>query len=145
ILMSSFHVYTAIFGSFEGMLQRNVHLLFALVLIFLIYPIAQSKESPSKKGIIANWIFTIVAAIPFVWIVFDYSRIIERWPLADPVSNIDLILGILALVIILEATRRTMGLPLVIIALVFLLYALFGNYLPNVIGHQGYEISMIID
>src|SRR5699024_2041993 len=86
VLMSSFHVYTAVFGSLEGMLQRNVHLLFAIILILLIYPITKNKEE-SLKGIITNWVTAIIGSLPFFWIIIDYSRIVERWPLTDEVET----------------------------------------------------------
>ncbi|WP_408011216.1 TRAP transporter permease [Pseudalkalibacillus sp. A8] len=144
ISMSSFHIYTAILGSLEGMLQRNTHLLFAIILIFLVYPITKNRE-PTNKYIITNWLITILASSPFLWIIYDYSRIIERWPLADVVTTNDLIFGSLALVVILEITRRTMGVPMLIIATTFILYALYGQNLPGIASHRGYGLPMIID
>src|SRR5699024_10506618 len=135
---------TAVFGSLEGMLQRNVHLLFAIILILLIYPITKNKEE-SLKGIITNWVTAIIGSLPFFWIIIDYSRIVERWPLTDEVETFDLIFGVLALLFILEATRRTMGLPMVAIAVVFILYGLYGQHLPGLLSHREYDFSMIID
>ncbi|MFC4025220.1 TRAP transporter permease [Oceanobacillus longus] len=144
ISMSLFHIYTAVFGSLEGMLQRNTHLLFATILVFLVYPIVKNKEI-TNKYIITNWLIALLASTPFLWIIYDYSRIIERWPLADIVTTSDLVFGSLALIVVLEITRRTMGIPMVIIAVTFILYALYGQNLPGIISHRGYGLPMIID
>ena len=139
VVMSCFQLYTAAFGSFEGILQRSIHLGFASAIVLLMYPFK------GKKWQLINILFITVAFVSFWWIVADYDRISTRWPLADEVIKYDYIFGILAVFLILEATRRCMGWALPIISLIFITYAFVGPYLPGLLHHRGYSFTMILD
>lgn len=138
VAMSSFHLYTAGFGLLTSLIQRGVHLSFVLCLIFLIYP-ARKKGSLTKLPFY-DVLLSIIGLSTGLYIVLNYDSIISR---ATGIESWEVALGIAAVILILEGARRTMGLPLVIIGVLFLLYAYFGPYMPNLLEHRGYSIERI--
>ncbi|MGE5677663.1 MAG: TRAP transporter permease, partial [Pseudomonadota bacterium] len=139
ITFSVFQLYTAIFGVLPAQLQRSIHITFAFVLAFLMYPL--SSKMPKNK---LHWIDVVFAAVSgFVglYIPFNYTALISR---AGEQNGLDIFVAILAVLLVLEAARRVVGMPIVIIASVFLLYAKFGAFLPGFFNHRGYSIERIV-
>jgi len=139
IMFSVFQLYTALFGVLPAQLQRSIHITFAFVLAYLLYPL--SPKMPKNK---MHWIDISLAAIAgFVglYIPFNYNALIMR---AGEQNGLDIFIAILAVLLVLEAARRVVGLPIVIIASVFLLYAKFGAYLPGFFNHRGYSVERIV-
>ena len=139
ILFSLFHLYTAAFGQYPPQIQRSVHLGFVLVLIFLLYP---ARASGDKHRI--TWydaILAILGAMVCGYIVYNYDTIVLD---AGPATTLDFIFGLASIFLVLEATRRIVGLPITIIAICFLLYALLGNHIPGMMGHTGFSIKRIV-
>ncbi len=139
ISFSIFQLYTAIFGSLAAQLQRSVHLAFALGLIYLLFPAykgAKRDKLPFYDLILSG----LGVGVGLYW-VFNYEALIYR---AGIYNTLDLIVGLIAIVLVLEAARRVVGLPITIIAFLFLLYALFGNYMPGFFVHRGVSIERLI-
>jgi len=133
-------------GMFKGLPARAIHLGFALLLAFLIFPI-----SKSKKISIFDILISLVAAFCCLYIYFFYDQLIDRGGVLLNISlgqniniPIELIIGISGILILLEATRRAIGLPLVIIAICFLLFSYFGRYAPDIISHGGLSLKRLI-
>lgn len=139
ILMSVFHLYTAGFGTLVSSRQRALHIIFAFVLALFLYP-ATDKSSKEKPSILDYGLIAIVLIVFGYLFVFNKQIALK----AGAVGSIDLILGILAILITLEVTRRVVGMALPIVAIVFLAYAYFGPYLPGVLGHRGFSIQRIV-
>lgn len=129
IVMGIFHLYTALFGTFEAYLQRNIHLLFALPLAFIFYP--ATEKSPKDRVPIYDWILAILATLPCLYTVINYESILYRIVQVDEVTTAQIILGTILLVLILEATRRIVGLALAILASVAVVYMYIGHLLPG--------------
>ena len=136
---SLFHLYTAAFGALAPQIQRSVHLGFALFLIFILYP-ATSKGAKNKLpwwdlllGLAGAWVCT--------YIIINYERIVLD---VDLPSMVDYIHATATILLLLEATRRIVGTPIALVAVFFLCYALFGNYLPGMIGHGGFSVKRIL-
>ena len=133
------------FGMINGLPARAVHLGFALTLTFLIYPISRGKKI-SKIDILIS----LLAAFCCLYIYFFYDQIINRggillkYTLGHYVIPIELIIGMFGILILLEATRRAIGLPLVMIAVCFLLFSYFGQYAPDIISHGGLSLKRLI-
>ncbi|SDF08054.1 TRAP transporter permease [Sporolituus thermophilus] len=138
VAFSCFHLYTGIFGMLAAQLQRSIHLAFAFVLVFLLYP--ARKTSSNKVGII-DYITAVVAGAVGMYITFNYERLMTA---AGNYSQADLIVGSLGVLFTLEAARRVVGLPIVVIASSFLIYAYVGDYLPGFLSHRGYSIERIV-
>ncbi|HHY71883.1 MAG TPA: TRAP transporter permease [Bacillus bacterium] len=139
ISFSLFQLYTAIFGNLASQLQRSVHLTFALGLIFLLYPI--SKKAKKNRLPFYDAILAIVSIYVGLYWTIEYEDLINR---AGMYIGRDFLVGALAILLVLEASRRVVGLPITIIAIAFLLYALYGNYMPAFLEHRGVSIERLI-
>ena len=134
------------FGMFKGLPARAIHLGFALTLAFLIYPI-----SKGKKISFFDVLITFMGAISCLYIYFFYDQLVERGGVLLNLRitetfnfPLELILGGCGILILLEATRRAIGLPLVIIASCFLLFSYFGRYAPEIISHGGLSLNRLV-
>ena len=133
-------------GMFKGLPARAIHLGFALTLAFLIYPI--SKE---KRISIFDIIISFIAAFSCLYIYFFYDQLVDRGGVLLNIKlgknfnlPVELIIGSCGILILLEATRRAIGLPLVIIAICFLLFSYFGRYAPEIISHGGLSLNRLV-
>ena len=139
ICFTLFQLYTAIFGVMDAMLQRAIHLAFGLSLVYLFYPTRQSwsrkKMHPVDIGL------AITAALVCIYVVVFYQDLVLR---AGRVTTIDMIVGCIAILLVLEAARRVIGWPMVIIALCFIAYALLGRYVPGKLAHRGVDIENLV-
>ncbi len=134
------------FGMFKGLPARAIHLGFALLLAFLIFPYARGKKVNFIDILIA-----ITGAICCLYIYVFYDQLVDRGGILLKInlSNnfiipIELILGIIGILILLEATRRVIGVPLVVIAVCFLLFSYFGQYAPDIISHGGLSLKRLV-
>ena len=140
ICFSLFQIYTGIFGALDAMIQRCVHLSFGISLVFLLCP---TKKSWIKGGRFhpIDILFTVLAVIPPVYILVNYQQLILR---AGTVTPTDALVGLLGIVMVLEAARRIVGLPIVIVVLCFLLYGFLGPYMPGPLAHRGLTINQMV-
>ena len=133
------------FGMFKGLPARAIHLGFALTLTFLIFPVVRGK-----KISIFDILISLVAAFCCLYIYFFYDDLVNRGGilLVKEIFGfkipVELIIGAIGIIILLEATRRAIGLPLVIIAICFLLFSYFGKYAPDIISHGGLSIKRLV-
>ncbi|MHC1727895.1 MAG: TRAP transporter permease [Syntrophobacteraceae bacterium] len=138
IAFSLFQLYTALFGVLEAQIQRPTHLMFALTLIYLLYPFRRGRSSavvhPLDLGL------SILSVAAGLYNVLNYESLMESSGLY---SNLDLAVAALGILLTLEATRRIVGLPITIIASVFLLYAFMGPWFPGFLSHRGFDIKRI--
>ena len=139
ILFSGFQLYTAIFGVLDAHLQRTIHLCFGLVLIFLLYP---ARKSWSRKKM--NPLDAILAVLSFVatmYLVVNYKELVTRAGMNTPT---DIAIGVIGVLLVFEATRRTVGWPMLTVALVFLAYAFLGPYMPGILAHRGVSFDELV-
>lgn len=139
VAMSLFHIYTAQFGVFSAMIQRPVHLAFAFVLIFLLHP--TGKKGGGWWGWLLDGLLIALAVFTLVHLVVSFKEVVMRGGAA---TTWDLWLGGALMVLVLEGTRRVLGWALPIIALFFILYALFGQHIPGLLGHRGVNLETLI-
>src|SRR3954464_2110093 len=151
VVLSLFHYYTAGFGLLPEMIHRGVHLSFVLGLIFLVFPIAKrGYERPVPPGLLhplgislPDWILAVAAVVAVL-----HVPLIPLDDLAFRVGNptrTDVILGAVLVFVLLEATRRSVGWPLPIIALLFMAYAMLGQSMPGILVHPGSSFAQLID
>jgi TRAP transporter 4TM/12TM fusion protein len=140
LLFSLFHLYTAIFGQLTAQLQRSIHLGFALALIFLLFP---ARKMNLKKNKVA-W-YDIVLALIAVAVGAYWPLMIDELVMrVGRLTDLDFYIGLAAILLVLEATRRTVGLPITIISIVFMLYAIFGQQMPGFLAHRGIDLTRLI-
>ncbi|MGJ7457669.1 TRAP transporter permease [Halomonas sp. RA08-2] len=128
------------FGVFNATEARSIHLAFALFLAFMAYP--AFKRSPRDRIPIQDWVLAAVAAFCGAYMFLFYEQLATR-P-AAPLTQ-DVIVGIVGILMLLEATRRALGPPLMIVATVFILYSLFGPYMPGILAHRGVSFNGLVN
>ncbi|MFM7532467.1 MAG: TRAP transporter permease, partial [Rubrivivax sp.] len=149
IALSLFHYYTAGFGLLQEITHRGVHLAFVLGLIFLVFPHraallnAAPRASWSRPGGLPwfDWVLALAAAAAALYIPWIFHDLMFR--VGNP-GTLDVIMGTIMIVALLEATRRSMGWPLPVIAIVFIVYALAGPVFPGLLKHAGSSWNQLV-
>ena len=137
-LWSAYQLYVAVVPT-NGSFVRSVHLTFAIILCFMMYPMYKSRILKFKIPWHA-FTFAIVGALGALYVYYDYTGLSMR---AGAYLTRDVIIGLVTIVILLEAARRTLGMALSVIAIVFLMYDYFGQYMPDLIAHKGASLTKI--
>ncbi|MBM7604010.1 TRAP transporter 4TM/12TM fusion protein [Metabacillus crassostreae] len=142
LAFSLFQLYTAIFGIFTAQIQRTIHLGFALTLIFLLFPANRKSKKTHKLQV--TWYDGLLAllsvGVGLYWPIFFEKLVMS----VGRLTTLDFIVGLIAILLVLEATRRAVGLPITIIAIVFLLYGYFGPYMPGFLSHRGLSLERLV-
>ncbi|MBF0588293.1 MAG: TRAP transporter permease [Magnetococcales bacterium] len=120
-------------------LARSVHLAFAMALAYLAFPISHRADSTRLPW--WDLLLALLAGMGALYLFLDYEGIAMRPGL--PLER-DLLFGVVTMVLLMEATRRTLGPALAVIGLLFLLYAHFGPYMPSLLAHRGASLNKII-
>ena len=139
ITFSIFQLYTATFGVLDAQLQRAVHLGFGLALVYLLYPTRKSWSRTKLHPL--DLLLAILGAAAPAYILIEYQQLVLRSGL---VSNVDLAVGLVGILLVVEATRRVVGLPMVTVVVLFLAYAFAGPYMPGVLAHRGLTLSQLV-
>ena len=143
--MSAYHLYTGFFGAPIGEIHYPIHLLFAVIIIFMT---SEHSELTGKRLWLARIYdsFMIILAISSTGYLFlNAEYLTTRMALFDPVTPLEYALGICMMMVILEAARRSVGWALVIVLFIFLLYSNLGKFLPFPLWHRGYDIDYVVD
>lgn len=150
IALSLFHYYTAGFGLLRETTHRGVHMAFVLGLIFLVFPRSRrTYDSPvaagwhSPGGVpLSDWLLGIACAVSVLYIPWVFDDLAFR--VGNP-STMDVVMGSVLFLTLLEATRRSMGWPLPLIAIGFTVYAMAGPWFPGLLKHAGSSWSQMIN
>jgi len=122
VTMAIYHMWAIVFGAPEAILFRGTHLLFAIVLTFLIF---RMTGGPSPTPRLLDYALLALGAAPIIYLFANYEYIVSRIFYIDDLYPADIVLGVIFTLVVLEATRRVIGLALPLTALVFLVYGLF--------------------
>lgn len=139
VSFSLFQMYTTVRGPFPEAIQRSLHLSFALVLVFLIYDFRGNKKNAFS---FSNFFIALLCTIPTFYIAYFFEDIVYR---QARINTTDILIGSIVIIAVLEASRRVIGLALVIMSAVFILYAYFGNQFPGLLGHSAFSVETIVD
>lgn len=150
VALSCFHYYTAGFGLLRETTHRGVHMAFVLGLIFLVFPRnKRAFASPARVGWhspggvpLTDWLLAIGCAVSVLYIPYIFDDLAFR--VGNP-GVVDVAMGSILFVTLIEATRRSMGWPLPLIAIGFTAYALAGPLFPGLLKHAGSSWSQMIN
>ena len=126
------------FGIFNSTEARSIHLAFAVFLAFSAFPMIKGVHA--NKVPLYDWVLALAAAFAASYLYVFYDALSQR-PGAPTTMDLWVALG--GLVLLLEATRRALGLPLTVVAAVFIAYSLAGPYMPDVISHKGVSLNKL--
>lgn len=128
------------FGVFNDTEARSIHLAFSVFLAFMAYPALAG--SPRKRVPVTDIAMAVLGAFTAAYLFIFYAQLSDR-PGA-PITQ-DLIVGVIGCILLLEATRRALGPPLVVVATVFLIYTFAGPYMPEIIAHKGANLNQVVN
>src|SRR5450759_713497 len=141
IAFSAYQLIVAGFSPLTSMVTRALHVGFLLLITFLLYPALQ-RAKPQTRIPWYDWVLALTGfGLAFYHWIFQ-ADLIQRS--GDPTMT-DLVVGAIVVVLVFEAARRILGLALPIVCGLFLLYGLFGQYLPGDLAHRGYTIAQLVD
>ncbi len=142
IIFSLFQLYAAGYRPLPAMQHRSVHLSMGLMLVFLLYSLLNEEKYKSKllqkAGKALDLLCVALSAFVGIYIYINYMDIAMR---RGSATGPDVFVAIVAVILVVEATRRVSGLPLPVLGVFFLLYVWFGKYLPVLFGHAGYSLK----
>lgn len=139
LTMTAFQLWTAAVGTLPGVLQRSIHLAFAMALCFFFYPVTRRTRHTHLP-----WYDLALAALgayAALYVTIHHEALLRRVGIPMPM---DTAMGFLLVLLVLEATRRAVGLWLPVITVIFFLYAFVGPWMPDLFSHRGYSLRRVI-
>jgi TRAP transporter 4TM/12TM fusion protein len=141
LLFSAYQLSIAAFSPLSSLITRSIHVGFLLLLVFVLYPTIK-RESQMTRVPVFDWLLAFLGfALGLYQWIFE-AALIQR--AGDP-TMLDLVVGTTVVLLVFEAARRVLGVALPIICALFLLYGLFGQYLPGALAHRPYDYAQIVD
>ncbi len=135
---SLFQLYTAAFGVLPAQIQRAVHLGFGVLLAYLLYP---ASRRGVRKLAWYDVALAVVGAFTMSYLVWNFHPLLVR---AGAYTTVDIAIGVVGVLLVLEATRRVVGIPILVVVCCFLLYAYFGRHIPGFFQHRGASLERLI-
>lgn len=139
VIFCLFQLYSILSGKITAQVVRATHLAFVILLAYLLFPM--KKDMPKDKLPWYDVIFAIIGAGSWSYITINFETIVRR---AGIYTTTDIIIGIIGILLVFEACRRIVGLPILVISIIFIIYALFGAYAPGFLNHRGYSLQRLV-
>jgi len=141
VLWSCFQIYVVFTGFLDPMILYPIHTVFGIALGFLIKPL--SVKNRILRGL--NFVFVFLIGWVGLYAIFNFERMSTRIPFVHALEPMDYATGIILVLLLLEVCRRTVGYSLTIVAVLFVIYAFGGSYLPGLLGHRGLSLEGFVD
>ena len=150
VAMALFHMYTSGVRPMPGVQQRTIHLSFALALIFLMFPFRSKEDATQEEKVadefrplgIVDVLLVLLSFFLGVYVFLEWEALSFRTGMPNLLDNLCSVLGLL---LVLEATRRTIGWSIVIMAFIGFAYLAFGTHLPSYIAHTGFTFEQVVN
>ncbi len=139
VIFCLFQLYSILSGKITAQILRATHLSFVMLLAYLLFPI--KKDMPQDKLPFYDIIFALIGAASWSYITINFESLVRR---AGIYTAADIAVGIIGILLVFEACRRIVGLPILVISIIFIMYALFGAYAPGFLNHRGYSIQRLV-
>ena len=143
-LLSLFQVWSVVWGKLAPIQLLATHLSFILILTFLLYSFSKKNNSQYVPTVM-DYVCAFLALAAGIYYIFYSEWISVRIPIVDPLSYLDLFFGAVFVVLSIEAARRTIGIPIVIIIFLGIGYALWGHHLEDLLWHREFSFSEVIE
>ncbi|MBP5283252.1 MAG: TRAP transporter permease [Treponema sp.] len=134
-----FQLYATLSGHIPAQIVRASHLAFVQFLAFLLFP--AKKSMPKNTLPLYDVILAFIGAGCWCYYIINFESIVRR---AGAYTPLDIFVGVIGIIILFESCRRIVGLPIMIIAGAFILYAFIGKYLPGFLNHRGYKLTRVV-
>src|SRR5699024_8669996 len=138
---SLFQLYAAGFGAFDAITLRGWHVLFLLVIVFLLYPARKKNIGASKRPSVFDIIFIMLRVVALGYVLFNYQEVVLR---GGYLMTKDYLLGSFGIFVLIVAVRRVVG-NFAFLALVFLFSKFLGMYVPGTLTYSAFTINRALD
>lgn len=138
-----FHLYTATVGILQPRLQRGAHLLLLLPMAFLLYP--ATKKSPKDRFTLLDVIFAALSVLPSLYLMIYNNSLNMRFERVDPLTTTQIILGIIVIVLLLEAIRRAVVPAMAILLIAMMAYVYIAPYLPGIFYNKPMKLGRFVE
>ncbi len=142
-ILCVFHLYAAFMGSFPPFVQRGMHFACLLPLAFLLYPALPDKNMNKPTNV--DYVCAFLALLPSLYVVIEKEYLQNRIAYVTPLKTVELILGSLIIILVIEAVRRAVSHVMAGLIIIFLLYLPFGKYLPGILYHNGLTFHRLVE
>lgn len=139
-----FYLYTAVFGVMQPRIQRGVHLLFLLPMAFILFP-ASKKTSPTDRPTFWDILLAVLSFAPALYIIIYNEPLNMRMQMVSSVSTLEVVLGTLNILLILEAIRRVVVPAMAILVGFFLVYVFIAPYLPGILYSRPMKFYRLVE
>ncbi len=139
IAYTSFHIWSLNFYPIDPWIYRSMHVSFGSVIGFMMYRVRKSEQGTGVPWY--DWSFGILSVLCFAYLLIELDGLLFRTGGAP--QTMDVVIGLIGTLLVLELTRRCAGLTLPIISIVFMLYCFVGPWMPGVLHHKGIEFEML--
>ncbi len=143
VAASLLHLYTAGYGVFEPRIMRGLHLLFLVPLIYLLFPF--TRRSPQHRPSAPDWVAAVLAFAACAYQILNVERLNERWVGASPVLPVEVVLGSVMVLLVIEACRRSLSRWMAVTIAVFLLYLATSPWMPGLLHFKGYTFPRMVE
>jgi len=140
---SLLHLYTAGYGVFEPRVMRGLHLLFLVPLVFLLFPF--SRRSPQHRPSAVDWGAAALAFAACAYQILNVERLNERWVGASAVLPVEVVLGSIMVLLVIEACRRSLSRWMAVTIAVFLVYLATSAWMPGILHFKGYTFPRMVE
>jgi TRAP transporter 4TM/12TM fusion protein len=140
---SLFHLYTAGYGVLEPRVQRSLHLLFLVPLIFMLYP--ARSTSPKTRPSVPDWLAAAIALLASGYLIWDADRLNHRWEGASDVLLREAVLGSAMVLLVIEACRRSLSRWMALTISVAVVYLLTCQWMPGAFNYRGFTYPRLIE
>ncbi|WP_296690690.1 TRAP transporter permease [Treponema sp. UBA6852] len=139
VIFVIFQLYATLSGAITAQVLRATHLAFVQLLAFLLFP--PTKNSPRNTLPWYDIVLGLIGAACWLYIVVNFDLLVRRSGNNTP---LDVAVGIVGILVLFESCRRIVGLPIMIIAGSFIVFAFAGKYLPGFLHHRGYSLQRVV-
>ena len=144
VAVAVFHLYTAIFGVFQPRIQRGIHLMVLLPMAFILFPASKTK-SPTDRPSVLDVVLAILAILPPLYLMLMDAKLNLRYELIDPVTPLQTILGLINIILLIEAVRRVVVPAMAILISLFLVYLVTAPFLGGVFYSKPMALSRMVE
>ena len=143
VLISVFYLYTAVFGVMQPRIQRGIHMLFLLPMAFLLFP--ATKKSPIDRPSLMDSLLAILSLFPAFYVIYFNEALNQRMQMVSPVANIQVLLGVLNIILVIEAIRRVVVPAMAILVAGFIGYLFAAPYLMGIFYSRPLRFSRMVE
>ncbi|MDN3567106.1 TRAP transporter fused permease subunit [Paeniroseomonas aquatica] len=141
---SAIHLYFGGFGFPEPITMRGFHLLVFVPPLFLLFP-AFPGRSPARRPSVIDWLWALASAAPHAWVMWNWDKVSDRMEYVDPFGWEMMVLAALAILTLLEATRRAVEVGLAWMIIISVAYMGFGHYIPGLLNSRPFSVAEILE